>query len=135
MLVGWVVNEGIVQMSWASKPPFLARFLALLAGWSFFRLVIGLVGLIVGLVIGIAELLVQKLLLTSMGVPYRRNWSAFLDVKLQIMISKYFFPQDIFSILPNSTSLLDSLLAHWQRRRCPKLPPHCTPCCRRPSIL
>ena len=47
-------------MSQVFKPPFLTCLLTLLAGWPHFRLIIGLVGLTVGLVIGGAELIDEK---------------------------------------------------------------------------
>ena len=43
-----------------SKTQFLACFLALLAGWPRFRLVVSLVGLTIGLAIGGAELIWEK---------------------------------------------------------------------------
>ena len=55
-------KEWIVQMSQVSKTQFFAFLLALLVGWPYFRLrvVVGLIGLTVDLIIGKAESISRK---------------------------------------------------------------------------
>ena len=52
--------------------------------------------------------------MASPGIFYRRNWSAFLDAELQIMVFRDFLPQGISSTLvtPWSQDLWSCDLAH-----------------------
>ena len=60
-------NKRIVQMSQEFKIQFLACLLALLAGRPRFRLVVGLIGLIIDLAMGKAESIGKKVAVSLSG--------------------------------------------------------------------
>ena len=102
-------NKWIIYMSYASKTQFFACLPILLAGWSFFPLVVGL-SLIVSLAIGETESMNGEVATTFLNIFYERNWSAFLGVELFIMAFKYFLLQRISFMLLDSIRLVDGFL-------------------------